>query len=58
MQKCKIIQAFGWEQLERVINAWIATGNRPGNNRFVFNISYQKDGVFDIALIIYEDTED
>ena len=58
MQKCKIIQVSGGGQLERAINAWIATGNRPGNNRFIFNISYQKDGTMDRALIIYEDTED
>lgn len=62
VQKCKIIQAFGHEQLERMINAWIAEGQVPyegpgryGNYRFIYDVSYQKDGIFDRALIIYED---
>ena len=58
MQQCKIIQEFGYESLQSAINRWLAYGNQSGNTRFIFNISYQKDGVFDRALIIYEDGRD
>lgn len=64
MLQCKIFEAFGKEQLERMINDWLRQGTKdyggaddPGESRFIFHVSYQTDGVFDRALVIYEDEE-